>query len=220
MVKTATVYIDGFNLYYGMVERGWPQYKWLDLYSFAKTIVPAGYKLDYVGYFTSHIKGDEEKHNRQEKYLNALRAHIGSNIKFIYGNYQMFPSYCKYCKSEPVYCRNCGKEVFKSTEKKTDVNISTYMLSDCFENLTDCIVLVSGDSDYDAPLKEIRRLFPLVQRIIAFPPKRKNSALIGLADSSFTISEDSFANCQLPDPVRNIKTGKEYYRPDTWVEKN
>lgn len=212
--KVATVYIDGFNLYHGLVFKGWNQYKWLDLCAFSAHIIPSGYKLGRVRYFTSRIKKDVAKHNRQHRYLSALKAHNGSDIEIRYGNYQIFDSHCKHCGNSPVFCRDCGREFSKPNEKKTDVNLATFMLTDCFEKLTDCIVLISGDSDYEAPLNEIRRLFPSVYRVVAYPPKRRNPALEPLCDVAFDIPEDCFRDSLLPNPVKT-KNGR-LAKPTDW----
>lgn len=212
--KTATVYIDGFNLYYGMMNKGWGSFRWLNLYTFAEKIIPSDYKLGHVWYFTSKIKGDESKHNRQQNYLNALKA-MGQ-IKIEYGNYQSVDSRCKHCGDTPILCSGCENKHIKTTEKMTDVNLSTYMITDCIEGLTNCVVLVSGDSDYRAPLMQIKRLFPSILRVVAYPPKRKNPAIEKLFDLQNETTKDVFAGSQLPNPVKNKKNGKKYYKPTTW----
>ena len=212
----ATVYIDGFNLYYGIISKGWGVYRWLDVYLFSHTLIPSNYTLNKVRYFTSHITGDVSKHDRQQQYLNALKAKNGNAIKIQTGKYSNFPTHCKICNSKPVICENCGSVYTKPNEKQTDVNIATAMLLDCFESQTDCIILVSGDSDYEAPLKEIHRVFPSIKRIIAFPPMRRNSKLYTMCEHWFTIPEISFVNSQLPNPVVSVKNGKKYSKPTSW----
>lgn len=212
----ATVYIDGFNLYHGMVSRGWDKYKWLDLRAFSKSIIPSGYRLGRVWYFTSRIRGNIKKYERQDRYVSALRAQYGGRIRILFGNYQMFDTHCKHCGSKPVYCASCWKEYTKPTEKKTDVNVATHMLTDCFEKHTNCVILISGDSDYEAPLKEIKRLFPSVYRVVAYPPRRKNPALSDFCDDTVIIPEASFSSSQLPNPVKSKKTGKKYPKPIDW----
>ena len=216
-INKAIVYIDGFNLYYGITSKGWNQYKWLDLISFSQTLIPIDHQLCQVRYFTSRITGDTEKHNRQQKYINAIILHSGMMIDIKYGNYKKFDSHCKYCQSRPVYCLKCGNEYSKHNEKKTDVNVTTAMLLDCFEKRTDCIILVSGDSDYETPLLEINRHFPGVQKIVAFPPKRRNPSLYKCCDQYFDITENSFKNCLLPNPVISPINGKKITKPSEWV---
>lgn len=214
--KTAITYIDGFNLYHGMLNKGWGHYKWLDLNAFSESLVPAKHDLALTRYFTSRIKGDQAKHDRQVRYISALRAHLGNKLDVKYGSFQFFPSHCKHCGNKPVYCQNCANEYSKPNEKKTDVNIATYLLVDCIDKNTNCVVLIAGDTDYEPVLIELARLFPKVTRIVAFPPKRRNPKLFGLCDSWFDISEDSFSKCQLPNPVTSSKTGKLYHKPSVW----
>ena len=70
----ARVYVDGFNLYYGAVK-GTP-YKWLDLVELARQLVPAGYVVDKLKYFTARVSGVSNKRApaRQQAFLSALRT--------------------------------------------------------------------------------------------------------------------------------------------------
>ena len=214
--RWATVYIDGFNLYSGIMNKGLSHCRWLDLFSLSQKLIPSEYEFRLVRFFTSRIKGDPEKHNRQAKYIAALNAYLGKRIDIQFGRFQLFPSHCKHCKSKPVYCSSCGKEYSKPNEKKTDVNITTMMLMDCFEKHTNCIVLVSGDSDYETALVELHRIFPKIERVIAFPPKRRNPRLFNHCEDKFDILKDALLGSLLPDPVKNLKTGTLYNMPDSW----
>ncbi len=216
ILPKSTVYIDGFNLYHGIMNKGWDRYRWLDVFPFSHRLIPPNYSLNKVRYFTSHITGDVLKHDRQQVYLNALKAKNGNAIEIQYGKYSNFATHCKFCDAKPVVCKNCGVDYVKPNEKQTDVNICTAMLMDCFESQTDYIVLVSGDSDYEAPLKEISRAFPNVKRIIAFPPMRRNPKLYALCDQWFIIPEVHFSSSQLPDPVVSQKSGQKYSKPQSW----
>lgn len=179
-MKRAIVYIDGFNLYHGLKDKGWKKYLWLDLQAFAASIIPTDHQLTKNKYFTARVKAfldDPDKPRRQAKYLDAITAN-SPEIEIVKGRYQAFQSHCRHCDHD-IYCCNCGEPHVKPIEKKTDVNIATAMLVDAFENHCDTQILVSGDSDYENLLKELRRLFPKKQLVIAFPPKRKNNRLIG-----------------------------------------
>lgn len=215
--KRVIVYYDGFNLYSGMMEKGWGKYRWLDIGSLAEVIKPPGYKVEMIRFFTTYIKGNPAKHQRQTVYLNALRAHIGPKLSYMFGRFQLFPSRCKHCGESPMFCHKCGNEYSKPNEKKTDVNIATSMLVDCFDNNTDAIILVSGDSDFETPLIEIGRIFPSINRIVVFPPKRKNPKLIPLCDNNFVMDITHFRKAGLlPNPVINPNSGKKYSKPATW----
>lgn len=53
-MKRTIVYIDGFNLYYGLL-RGTCA-KWLDLYAFAKALLAPDHDILVVKYFTSTLR--------------------------------------------------------------------------------------------------------------------------------------------------------------------
>ena len=62
-------------------------------------------------------------------------------------------------------CRTCDEadagrvRIVKLEEKRTDVNIATDMLFDAFSDAADSFALLSGDSDFIAPLDLIRQKF-------------------------------------------------------------
>lgn len=55
-MKRAIVYIDGFNLYHGLKEKGWKKYLWLNLQAFAASIIPTDHQLIKNKYFTARVK--------------------------------------------------------------------------------------------------------------------------------------------------------------------
>lgn len=54
-MKRLNVYIDGFNLYFGMVDAGFIHCKWLDIHQLANNIKDSTHLLKDVKYFTSRI---------------------------------------------------------------------------------------------------------------------------------------------------------------------
>ena len=78
------VYVDGFNLYYGALK-GTP-FKWLNPVDLARRVLPAGYVVDKLLYFTARISGapNQGAPARQPAYITALRTlpevevHFGS----------------------------------------------------------------------------------------------------------------------------------------------
>ena len=69
-MRRAIVYIDGFNLYYGIRSLRNPTLKWLDVECLAKSFLRPDTHLEQVKYFTTMIKGDIEKVNRQQGGFN------------------------------------------------------------------------------------------------------------------------------------------------------
>jgi hypothetical protein len=81
-----SVYIDGFNLYYGCLKD--TPYRWLDLYKMCSLLFPRD-EIVKIKYFTAPIKirvgSDPDKPNRQQIYLRALRT--SSNLEIIEGTF-------------------------------------------------------------------------------------------------------------------------------------
>ena len=198
-------YIDGFNLYYGMKERGLSRFYWLDLHMLSLQLLrPPKQQLVGVKYFTSRVSDPPDKRKRQSDYLEALYAHRG--IRPFEGQFL----------AKTVDCHGCGRRWPDHEEKMTDVNIATEMLTDCFEKKCDVALLVSGDSDLVPPIRAIRRLFPSNRVIVAFPPARYSINLKSTAHGHFYIDEATLGNSQLPDEVPK-PDGYVLKRPASWT---
>ena len=200
--KRVIVYIDGFNLYFGMRDAGWNQFFWLDVYKMAENILPPQTKLVGVNYFTSRISRPPGKQKRQVNYIEAVET---TPAEIIFGKYQ----------NEPFYCEFCDQEITLSKEKMTDVNIAVHMVVDAFQSNFDIALLVSGDSDLAPPVSEILRLFPEKKIIIAFPPKRKSYELESVATNNFILTRNNLKDSQFPESVVK-KDGFILRRPDSW----
>lgn len=70
----ASVYIDGFNLYYGALKNS--PYKWLDVSKFAQNFLPPDYSIFKIKYFTARASGinDPDLPRRQQIYFSALKT--------------------------------------------------------------------------------------------------------------------------------------------------
>ena len=81
MIKKRTrVYVDGFNIYYGI---RFTPYRWLDLGRLARLLVP-NVELDAIRYFTARIEArdDPDQPQRQTIYLRALQTIPNLSIHF------------------------------------------------------------------------------------------------------------------------------------------
>lgn len=215
----AIVYIDGFNLYHGLKQKHGKKYMWLNIEEFSRNITPAHASLHKTKYFTSRLRGSStapEKLQRQAQFLRAVQS-LHPRVLTIEGTYQSFQSHCKHCNNL-IHCPYCGSPHVKPNEKKTDVNIATSMLVDAFEDNCDIQILVSGDSDYEFTLMELRRLFPQKEIIVAFPPMRRNNRLEGKdkCNTSFDIPEDAFIHSQFTDRIL-VSGKKPIEKPVEWV---
>ena len=200
-MKKAIVYIDGFNLYYGIRSLNKPYLKWLDVQKLAESFLRGGSQLVQVKFFTAMITGNTEKCNRQKHYLEALKAN-STHLTIIKGHYLTKGFNCRKC--------NYHNETFE--EKQSDVNLSCELLEDTYENRFDIAYVVSGDSDLTMPVsKVVARSKPV---IIANPPARKSQALIRAASSNFSINIRRLRSCILPVQF-NTENGR-YKMPEKW----
>ena len=88
MSKRTIVYVDGFNLYYGLLRHN-AACKWLDLWKLSKSLVSPDNDIIAVKYFTSRVNYDPRNPSskeHQEIYLRALQK-IGT-VEIVEGYYQ------------------------------------------------------------------------------------------------------------------------------------
>ncbi len=151
-------YIDGFNLYFGLRSQGWRKYMWLDVVKLSASLLLPNCTLVHTKYFTSRVRGNVGKQERQSAFLDALMTLKDMTIHW--GRYQ--PDFKK--------CQKCGAISPHPQEKKTDVNIATQMICDAYSEAYDTALLISGDSDLVPAIDAVRKLSPKKRIVIAFPP--------------------------------------------------
>jgi uncharacterized LabA/DUF88 family protein len=217
---TTNVYVDGFNLYYGAV-RGTP-YKWLDLHALCVALLP-GQIINRIRYFTARPKGlphDPDVGNRHEIYLRALRTI--PNLHITLGRFAdrevvlpQFPLAWRDRANRSIHPPLMVK-VQKSEEKRSDVNLATYLLLDCFNNEFDQAVVLSNDSDLTEPIRVVTHDF--AKRVIVVNPQRSANITWELKQvaTSFMqkINHRHLANSQFPSTLSD-STGL-FTKPPTW----
>ena len=197
-------YIDGYNLYHGLLEAGLRSSRWLDLPKLGRSLLKSGQQLTLTRYFTTRVKGDPAKARRQALYVDALTTRGGIEIDF--GHFL----------SKRVTCHSCGHTWTKSEEKKTDVNIAVRMLEDAYDDRFDTAIVISGDSDLATPVETIRRRFPHKRVLVAFPPKRYSHELCRVADATFRIFNRNIRTSHLPATV-TTRNGTTLTAPQGWL---
>lgn len=88
------VYVDGFNLYFGMLEAGYDYCKWLNLKRLATNLLKPNQELTGVKYFTSRVSNNPDKQKRQTTYIEALES---EGVCILYGHYQRNSVECSRC---------------------------------------------------------------------------------------------------------------------------
>ena len=190
--QRVAVYVDGFNLFYGLRSKGWRRYYWLDVHRLAENLLRPGQSLAGVRYFTARVFPDPEdpgKLERQNIYLEALGTIPGLTIH--YG----------YFLSKTRRCPDCGETSQAYEEKMTDVNIAVELLRDAYGDLFDTAIVVSADSDLARPITAVTEQFSDKRVIVAFPPDRASRRLRNIAEASFIIGPGVLRNSQLPESV-------------------
>ncbi len=188
LLKT-NVYVDGFNLYYGLLKSS--PHRWLDLQRFCETLLVKN-EINRILYFTAKL--DARPHNpdqptRQLAYLRALATL--PKVEIYFGNFltsvvrqplvQVDPTTGGWLKDRdgrPVLKTDrCGQVltafVLKTEEKGSDVNLAAHLLKDAHTNDCECAVIASNDSDLLTPIRLAKQECGL--KIGLIPPRKKGS---------------------------------------------
>ncbi len=206
------VYIDGFNLYYGLLKKH-PETKWLDLRAFVKAFLPERYEVAKIYYFTAKVESrpsNIDTAKRQGLYLKALETL--PDVEVIEGFYRVRRVKLPLAEDETSFV-----EVLRAEEKRTDVNIASHMLKDAFNHQAAHFVLVSGDSDLTAPVTIIRKV---AQKPVAvYDPHPKNICHELRRHATFyrTLELHTVFDKRLPERIL-LKSGREIFCPPEWHE--
>ena len=202
------VYVDGFNLFYGCVK-GTP-YKWLDLRALFTRLLPA-HDIVAVKYFTAHVeaRSDPDQRTRQQAYLRALRTI--ERCQIILGQFLTHAVWL------PRADGGGNVRVLRTEEKGSDVNLATHLLHDSHRGFTDCVVVVSNDSDLAEPLRIVHTELQVRTGLIS-PTYRKqrhpSRELVRHSDFVKRIREGVLRDSQFPASLQDdLGTVR---KPPTW----
>ncbi len=206
--------VDGFNVYHSLAQAqadaGGSTTKWLDLQSLCRSYLPIAGRvggeravLERIYYFSApptHRSSDKQR--RHSLYMRCLRG-TGVNVEL--GRF----------KAKDVWCPNC-RQLFKAhEEKESDVALASKLFEVCHSDEADTVVLMTGDTDLAPAFRACRRLFPTKIIFFAFPYKRTNAELAGMAPESYSIKLRSCLRHQFPDPLL-LADGSSISKPSSW----
>lgn len=218
---TAIVYVDGFNLYKGLLEG--TDYRWLDLETLFDRLLP-NYDVTCVRYFTAPLKvkanpEDPDVPKRQRVYIRALRSL--KRVKVYEGTFSVRPSKARRYHAQSrvpwrKHRRRIGRwvPVWKVEEKGSDVNLASHLLWDAFHDAADLFVVVTQDSDLMEP---VRMVSNDLQRDVALSfPRGGRSAKLMRCEPKFLlwITKRELSSSQLPSPLQ--VGGKTLFKPQSW----
>lgn len=205
----ANVYVDGFNLYYGI--RGYAHSKWLDLDTLCRRLLP-GDSIHRIRYFTARISPsptDPTKHLRQETYLRALQPLL--NVTLHYGHY--LTSRVRMPLASPPPAGPRVGEVVKTEEKGSDVNLATMLLLDALDKDGELAVVISNDSDLALPIKVARERFGLIAGVLN-PHQNPSRTLQQVASFYRPIRRGAVQHSQFPASLTDRRG--TIVRPQGW----
>ena len=207
----ALVYVDAFNLYYGVLKDT-PSSKWLNLQSFFDEL-RLNDEIIGIHYFTAIVdeaKATSTTRDRQRRYLKALASL--DRVTITRGKYQ----------SREVSCRaRCRERYMVPEEKKTDVNIAVRMISDALDGAAQRLILVSGDSDLEPAVAWIKRRFPQMKLSVYIPQlptqshQRRNDAYRQMGVDARVLPTDRLSAHQFPARII-LPDGSTVERPAEW----
>lgn len=197
------VYVDGFNLYFGLL-RGEPNRKWLDLDKLARTIRKRD-RIKRIRYFSAPVNGatDADEPIRQHTYFRALRTlpTISIHLGQFQENHALRPL------ADPIVCRQCGSTDFprharirEHKEKGTDVSLATMLLCDAFSNDFEQAIVVSNDSDLALPIEMVRVRFQLKIGVLS-PRPSVTARLQKAATFCGALRAGAIEACQFPEMI-------------------
>lgn len=199
-------YIDGFNLYFGLRDKGWRRYLWLNPQLLGRNMLKPGQDLCHTRYFTARITDnprDPDKRRRQGVFLEAIATL--SETTMYYGHFL----------EKPRRCNACGSTWMSYEEKMTDVQIAVELLGDAFDDRFDTAIVISADSDLAPPISAIRTRFPHKTVVVACPPDRTSQKLRAVASAYFTLGRKVIQDSQFPDTITK-PDGFMLSRPTLW----
>lgn len=206
-----SVYVDGFNLYFGSLKK--TQYKWLNILNLCQAYLP-GNNITSIKYFTAQVSArpnDPQQPARQNAYLRALGTI--PCVEIIHGHYLSHTMSARLANPPP----NGGSkyvDIIKTEEKGSDVNLATHLLHDAHLDRYDIAVVISNDSDLLAPIKLVRSDLNKMVGILN-PQKHPSRALLPHTDFMKQIRPGALAASQFPNQIVD-KNGNPIHKPAGW----
>ncbi len=148
------VYVDGLNLYNGALRKS--PYRWLDLGKLSQALLKPNDDVQRIRYFTALIdrRFGSNGLRRQKAYIRALRTIPGLTVHF--------GSFVTHAKLMPRTNGPGLVEVFRTDEKRSDVNLASLLLLDACAGDFDKALVISNDSDFAFPVHAVRHRLGLV----------------------------------------------------------
>lgn len=203
------VYVDAFNLYYGCLKD--TPYRWLDIAAMCRLAVPRS-TIHRVKLFSARVAGtphDQSKPERQAAYFRALQTTPRLTLNL--GHFLQSRVWMPHANPPPP-----SVEVWKTSEKGSDVNLAAHLLMDGFKNDYEAAIVITNDSDLAEPVRMVRTQFHLPITVLhpLRPGRPRSVQLRKAATASLPIDIAWLIAAQFP-PVLQDPAGT-IHKPSTW----
>ncbi len=205
------VYIDGFNLYNGLLKG--TTHNWLDLLAFTRALLPRD-QVERLKYFTAPVdarENDPDQPIRQRIYWRAL-ATLGC-IEVIEGQFLTKAVFMPEAASVETIRSDAARglavtgrrpnmvRVVRSEEKGTDVNLAVHLVHDAHLGRYEGAVVLSNDSDLAEAIRIVQD--EVHKPVGILNPCRRPSALLRSRAQLFfrSIHPSVLPRCQFPDSL-------------------
>lgn len=218
------VYIDGFNLYYRLLQKR-PHLKWLNVALLAQHVLGPQNEIVKVRYYTARVSGrvDATAPQRQQLYLDAL-----GTLPLVSIHYGLFLEKPKWAGLVRPALDPADKDarlpflkwpdvayVWKTEEKGSDVALASHLLLDAFQGNYEVAAVMSNDSDLIEPIRITTEVLRKPVGLLS-PVKKPTPPLLAAATFLRHVKPVHLSACQFPNSVA-LATGATVNRPVAWV---
>ena len=201
----ANVYVDGFNLYYGL--RSTP-YRWLDVAALCRRLLPED-TIHRIRYYTAKVRArpnDPDQLTRQAIHWRALRTIPSLSIHEGH--------FLSHAVLMPL-AENPSKKVkvIKTEEKGSDVNIAAHLLRDGYAGEYEVAILITNDSDLLEPIRIVREE---LRKPVGILNPQKHPSWVLKQQATFFKSIRPSALAQSQFPARITDADGSFRKPHRW----
>jgi hypothetical protein len=205
-----SVYIDGFNLYFGALKG--TSSRWLDLDAFCRLLLPRN-NVRKIKYFTAHVHARPTKPTaaaHQDVYLRALRTL--PSVEIYFGHYLSHSRWMPLAApGGGVMTNAAGKvqfvEVLREEEKGSDVNLASHLIHDAHRGEFEVAVVITNDSDLATPVELVTRDLQLPVGVVnphaENPRSRQSAQLRQVASFLKPVRAGALRKCQFPNHLQD-----------------
>jgi hypothetical protein len=206
-MKTS-VYVDGFNLYYGAVKN--TPYKWLNIRRLCELAFPRN-QIAEIHYCTAIVKDapwDPKQSTRQQMFIRALET---TGVEVHYGSF--LSKVVRMPLALPPAAGSRMVEVIKTEEKGSDVALGALLVAHGYQKRYEAAIVLSNDSDLVLPIRIVREELGLPVGIYN-PHPRYSVELYREATFRKQIRTGVLQAAQFPNTLKD--ENGTITKPDTW----